>query len=73
MSEDDGRLKRLVLEASGIVAAAHGKVKIIQAMTLVGFSTPERKNMRIYQQVRRKSTKVSVVDHGKKVTIVIPS
>jgi hypothetical protein len=69
MSEDNEHIKGLVLQASGIVAAAHGKVKIMQAMILVGFTTPERQNMTLYQQVRRKATKVSIVDHGKKATI----
>lgn len=61
MSGCNDRQKRLVEEASGIIAAARGKVKITQAMGLVGFSTPERRDMKIYQQVRRRSMKVAVV------------
>ena len=62
MSEEDVELQKRVKQASGIVAAAEGKVKIIDAMRLVGFSTPERKNMRVYQQVRRRSQRVEVVE-----------
>ena len=63
MSDNDAlRRQSLIEEASGIVAAANGKIKIVQAMKLVGFSTPERKNMTVYQQVRRRSLKVSVVE-----------
>jgi hypothetical protein len=51
MSEDIDRLKRLVTEASGLLALTNGKVKIVQAMKLVGFTTPEAKNMKLYQQV----------------------
>ena len=62
MSEEVGELNKKVFQASGIVAAAEGKVKIVDAMKLVGFSTPERKTMRIYQQVRRKAQRVTIVE-----------
>jgi hypothetical protein len=62
MSKQHARLERLVHEASGIVAATHDKVKITQAMMLVGFTSPERRNMKIYQKVRRRSMKVAVVE-----------
>jgi hypothetical protein len=41
-ANDGGRDQKLVMEASGIVAAAHGKVKITHAMALVGFTSPEQ-------------------------------
>jgi hypothetical protein len=31
-------------------------------MALVGFTSPERRNMKIYQKVRRRSMKVAVVE-----------
>jgi hypothetical protein len=62
MSDNEERLKRLVKEASGILAAANGKVRVTQAMKLVGFTTPERTNMKWYQQVRRKQDKLVIVD-----------
>lgn len=55
--EEDGRINH----ASGIIAAGKGKIKITQAMKLVGFTTPERKNITLYQKVRRGSHKMQVV------------
>ena len=55
--EEDGRINH----ASGIIAAGKGKIKITQAMKLVGFTTPERKNITLYQKVRRLSHKMHVV------------
>jgi len=55
--EEDGRINH----ASGIIAAGKGKIKIAQAMKLVGFTTPERKNITLYQKVRRLSHKMHVV------------
>jgi hypothetical protein len=71
MSEDFGRLNRLVQEASGILTAANGKVKIVQAMQLVGFTTPERKNMKVYQQVRRLAAKLIVFNPTVKTSLAI--
>jgi hypothetical protein len=65
MSEQHAELEGLVHEASGIVVAAGGKVKITKAMALVGVTSPERRNMKIYQKVRRRSLKVAVVERGK--------
>jgi hypothetical protein len=45
MMDNEDRLERLVEEAAGIIAAANGKVKISQAMDLVGFTREERQNM----------------------------
>ena len=56
-AEEDGRINH----ASGIIAAAKGKIKITEAMKLVGFSTPERKNITVYQRVRRRSQQLTVV------------
>jgi hypothetical protein len=65
MSEDFDRVNELVKEASGVIAATNGKVQIRAAMALVGFSTPERLNMKLYQQVRRLAAKTLVVVAGK--------
>jgi hypothetical protein len=42
-------------------------------MALAGFSTPDRQNMKIYQQVRRRSMKLSVVEIGKKAAPAVIS
>jgi hypothetical protein len=60
------RQKSMVEVASGIIAAGRGSIKIVQGMTLAGFTTPERQNMKLYQQVRRRSMKLDVVKRGKK-------
>ena len=54
--EEDDRINH----ASGIIAAGKGTIKIIHAMKLVGFTTPERKNISVYQRVRRQSQKMVV-------------
>jgi len=56
MPEEDGRIDH----AGGITAAGKGKIKIVQAMKLVGFTTPERKNMALYQRVRQCSHEMVV-------------
>jgi hypothetical protein len=61
MDEDFEKQIKLVQQASGIIAIGEGKVKITEAMKLVGFSTPERAGGKVYQQVRRRSLKVA--DH----------
>jgi hypothetical protein len=61
MSGEGDRLDRLVQEASGLLASTNGKVGIMQAMRLVGFTTPERNNMKVYQRVRRGATRYAVV------------
>jgi hypothetical protein len=68
MSGDDDRLKKMVQQASGILTAANGKVKIVQAMELVGFTSDERRNMKLYQQVRRLSTKLVILNPTAKKT-----
>ena len=60
MSEEVARLKRLVKEASGVLAATNGNVQIRAAMQFVGFTTPERHNMTLCQQVRRMLPKTTV-------------
>ena len=65
MSEDARRKEQLVQQAAGIVAAAQGKVKIVESMKIVGFTTPERKNMTTHQQVRRKARRLATVQKGK--------
>jgi hypothetical protein len=63
--DDEDRLDRMVDEAAGIIAVANGKVKILQAMALVGFSPEETKNMMLYQKVRLKSSRVAMVELSK--------
>jgi len=61
MSEEPSPEKdERVDHASGIIAAGKGKIKIVQAMKLVGFSSPERKDMKLYQRVRRRSHQMVV-------------
>jgi len=61
MAENNDRLQRLVRQAAGIVSASEKKVGITKAMELVGFSKDERRQMTLYQQVRRLAMKVSLV------------
>lgn len=60
MDEREVKLAAMVKEASGIVAASCKKVGIRQAMGLVGFTEEEQRNMKIYQQVRRRAMITSV-------------
>jgi len=62
MSEAQEDLEGKISHASGLIAASKGKMKIRQAMKLVGFSTAEVETMRIYQKVRRQSMRMIVVD-----------
>jgi hypothetical protein len=59
------QLETLVMQAAGIVAGSQKTIGIRRAMELVGFTECKRKNMKLYQQVRRKSVKLSVVEIGK--------
>jgi hypothetical protein len=43
MSLNSPTVQKRVAQASGIVAAAEGKVRITDAMQMVGFATPERR------------------------------
>jgi len=60
MSEETPEEDERIDHAGGIISAGKGKIKIIHAMKLVGFSTPERKNMTLYQRVRRRSHQMVV-------------
>jgi len=60
--EEENTIDDKIVHASSIIAAAKGKIKIRAAMRLVGFTDAETKNMTTYQQVRRKSTNMIVVD-----------
>ena len=62
MSRTDAELSELVVQAAGVVFASRNKVGISKAMELVGFKAEERKKMKWYQQVRRLSSKVAVVE-----------
>lgn len=78
MSGGEDRLKRLVLEAAGVLAVTNGNTKIVNAMKFVGFTTPERKDMKLYQRVRRSVAKVDVVveeekKRGVAVTVTLPT
>ena len=59
--EEEAITQEKILHASGIIAAGKGKIKIRQAMKLVGF-TAEVKNMTLYQKVRRKAMNICVVE-----------
>jgi hypothetical protein len=62
MSERHDELLELVEQAAGIVAGSQKKVGIAKAMDLVGFSSEERGMMTLYQKVRRRAQKLSVVE-----------
>ena len=62
MSSNDPPVETLLEQASGIVAASQGKVGVAKAMELVGFSSGDRKNITLYQKVRRRAGKLSVVE-----------
>ena len=53
------------MAASGIVAGSMKMVGITKAMELVGFTAEERKRMTLYQKVRRRAQRLSVVDLSK--------
>jgi len=61
MSEQTPEEDKRINHASGIIAAGKGTIKIVQAMKLVSFTTPERKNITVYQRVRRRSQQMHVV------------
>ena len=61
MSEETPEEDERIDHAGGIIAAGKGKIKIVHAMKLVGFTTPERKNMTLYQKVRRRSHEMVVL------------
>ena len=60
MSEETPEEDERIDHAGGIISAGKGKIKIVHAMKLVGFSTPERKNMTLYQRARRRSHQMVV-------------
>jgi hypothetical protein len=62
MSRSDAELKELVEAAAGIVAGSLKRVGISQAMDLVGFNVEERRKMTLYQKVRRRALRLTVVD-----------
>jgi len=62
MSEAKEVEDEMIADASGIIAAARGKIKIRQAMRLVEFTDAQVKNMTLYQKVRRKAKQMMVVD-----------
>ena len=64
MSEGENNTDERVKQAAGIVAASQNKVGISKAMELVGFSQTQRRQMKLYQQVRRKAKTLLVVDKG---------
>lgn len=61
MSEDGPEHQKMVEEAAGIFKASNGKIKLVDAMKLVGFSQEQTRVMRVYQQVRRKAQKLTII------------
>jgi hypothetical protein len=55
-------LELLVIKAAGIVTGSQNAVGIARVMELVGFTLDERCNMKYYQKVRRKASKLTVVE-----------
>jgi DDE superfamily endonuclease len=65
-------LELLVTQAAGIVAGSLNTIGISRAMELVGLSFPDAtQKMKYYQQVRRKSAKLTVVEKGKSTPVVL--
>jgi len=62
MSEANEPLEDMTSHASGMIAAGKGKIKIREAMRMVGFTACQVETMSLYQKIRRKSTKMVVVD-----------
>jgi len=62
MSEANEMLEGMICHASGVIAAAKGKIKIREAMRLVGFANVQVETMSLYQRVRQKSMQMVVVD-----------
>ena len=61
----------LVIQAAGIVAGSQYTIGIQRAMDLVGLKFEDaRSKMKFYQQVRRKSEKLSVVEKGKATPLI---
>jgi hypothetical protein len=58
-------LESKVKAAAGVVAGSNNILGIQQAMSLVGFSLEEQRNMTLYQKVNRLSQKLTVVEVGK--------
>jgi hypothetical protein len=60
---DEDVLEGLIEQAAGVVAASCWKVKVHEAMSLVGIAAANKKQHKtIYQQVRRRASKVGIVD-----------
>jgi hypothetical protein len=60
---DEDVLEGLIVQAAGVVAASCWKVKVHQAMSLVGIAAADTKQHKtIYQQVRRRASKVGIVE-----------
>ena len=62
MSESTPELQEQIEKAAGIVTGSQGSIGVAKAMELMGFSAEQRSNMRLYQQVRRRAGKLSVVE-----------
>jgi len=62
MSEAQASLEDMISHASGLIAAAIGKIKIRAAMRLVYFTSVQVETMSLYQRIRRKSQQMVVVD-----------
>ena len=72
MSEEEKALQGMILHASSLIAAAKGLIKIRAAMRMVGFTEEQTKSMTLYQQVRRKSQNMIVVDKKALSTPSVP-
>jgi hypothetical protein len=71
MSEEISRVNRLVKDAAGIIAGTEGRTKVMDAMRFAGFSDSERKNMKLYQQVRRRALKLQITEVPNKKNAVV--
>ena len=67
-TEENDQFENLVIAAAGVVTGSRNIIGIRKAMEYVGFSEEQRKSMKLYQRVRRKAQKLTVVEVNKKQT-----
>jgi len=72
MLEAPEALKGMMSHASGMIAAGKGKIKIQEAMRMVGFDKAQEETMSLYQKIRRLSQQMVVIDKRSVAAVVRP-
>jgi len=72
MSEAPEALEGMISHASGMIAAGKGKIKIRDAMRMVGFDKAQVETMSLYQKIRRLSQQMVVIDKRSVAAVVRP-